>query len=149
MHCQHSVDPFFFLQIERWWRELHNRFERFFKRQLTMLFEQGHYDPSNQTDRYSVPLYMTCTVVVLFNSFYRTEEKGAVICKWPKKQNCFNCLIFSLFMITFPFINWPNTYTLHLPHVDGSVFLFILIWCFCISTGTYWHSFLFLSFKKK
>lgn len=39
-------------KIERWWRDLHNRFERFFKRQLSMLLEQGHYDPSNQTDRH-------------------------------------------------------------------------------------------------
>ncbi|XP_068674224.1 uncharacterized protein [Montipora foliosa] len=38
-------------KIERWWRELHNRLERFFKRQLLMLLERGHYDPNNQTDR--------------------------------------------------------------------------------------------------
>ncbi|XP_028394391.1 uncharacterized protein LOC114518567 [Dendronephthya gigantea] len=38
-------------KIERWWRELHNRFERFFKRQLMMLLERGHYDPNNETDR--------------------------------------------------------------------------------------------------
>ena len=38
-------------QIERWWRELHNRLEMFFKRQLMMLLERGHYDPNNQTDR--------------------------------------------------------------------------------------------------
>ncbi|XP_074635510.1 uncharacterized protein LOC141893927 [Acropora palmata] len=35
-------------KIEKWWRDLHHRFERFFKRQLTILFEQSHYDPSKQ-----------------------------------------------------------------------------------------------------
>jgi hypothetical protein len=44
---------FFFQQIERWWRELHNRLEKFFKRQLRMLLEQGHYDSHNQNDRYN------------------------------------------------------------------------------------------------
>mgnify|MGYP002803414281 CR=1 FL=1 len=38
-------------QIERWWRDLHNRFEKYFKRQLNMLLEQGFYDQHNQTDR--------------------------------------------------------------------------------------------------
>ncbi|KAK3712321.1 hypothetical protein QZH41_017256 [Actinostola sp. cb2023] len=38
-------------KIERWWRELHHRLEKYFKRQLLMLLEQGHYEPDNQTDR--------------------------------------------------------------------------------------------------
>ena len=40
-----------FDQIERWWREIHQRLEKFFKRQLMMLLEQGYYDPDCQTDR--------------------------------------------------------------------------------------------------
>ena len=42
----------FLLQIERWWRELHHRLEKYFKRQLLMLLEQGYYEPDSQTDRY-------------------------------------------------------------------------------------------------
>eukprot|EP00112_Aurelia_sp_Birch-Aquarium-sp1_P007258 Seg1790.5 transcript_id=Seg1790.5/GoldUCD/mRNA.D3Y31 product="hypothetical protein" protein_id=Seg1790.5/GoldUCD/D3Y31 len=38
-------------QIERWWRELHERLEMFFKHQLSMLKDEGHYDPHNQEDR--------------------------------------------------------------------------------------------------
>lgn len=41
----------YYTQIDRWWRELHNRLERYFKGQLMMLLERGHYDPSNHTDR--------------------------------------------------------------------------------------------------
>ena len=47
-NCKHL---FYQSQIERWWRELHHRLEKFFKRQLLMLLEQDHYDPDNQTDR--------------------------------------------------------------------------------------------------
>ena len=38
-------------QIKRWWRELHNRFEKYFKEQLTHLLEQGHYNPQNEIHR--------------------------------------------------------------------------------------------------
>ena len=41
----------YLLKIERWWRELHHHLEKFFKRQLRMLQEQGHYDSNNETDR--------------------------------------------------------------------------------------------------
>ncbi|PFX12836.1 hypothetical protein AWC38_SpisGene23140 [Stylophora pistillata] len=37
-------------KIERWWRELLDRMERFFKSQLSSLVENGDYDPSDQTD---------------------------------------------------------------------------------------------------
>lgn len=40
-------------KIERWWRELHERMEKFFKSQLRSLVEGGHYDSSDQTDRYA------------------------------------------------------------------------------------------------
>ena len=39
-------------KIERWWRELLERMERFFKQQLFLLVENGEYDPSDETDRY-------------------------------------------------------------------------------------------------
>ena len=40
------------LQIERWWRELHDRFEQYFKHELSWLLNQGHYNPQDETDRY-------------------------------------------------------------------------------------------------
>ena len=40
-------------KIERWWRELLERMERYFKAQLNKLLEDGQYDPSNENDRYS------------------------------------------------------------------------------------------------
>eukprot|EP00794_Sanderia_malayensis_P016375 gene16375-18016_t len=39
-------------QIERWWRELHERLEQYFKYELSWLLNQGHYDSQNKTDRY-------------------------------------------------------------------------------------------------
>ncbi|XP_067040998.1 uncharacterized protein [Acropora muricata] len=38
-------------QIERWWNELHERMERYFKDGLRWLNDQGHYDPHNDSDR--------------------------------------------------------------------------------------------------
>ena len=38
-------------KIERWWRELLERMENLFKAQLSTLAEDGHYDPSDETDR--------------------------------------------------------------------------------------------------
>lgn len=37
---------------ERWWHELQERMERFFKKQLSTLVEDGDYDYSNNEDRY-------------------------------------------------------------------------------------------------
>ena len=45
-------------QIERWWRELHQRMEKYFKRQLHRLLDEGVYDPNEQTDR-SVYVYIS------------------------------------------------------------------------------------------
>ena len=39
-------------KIERWWRELLERLERFFKEQLSFLAEKGYYDSTNAVDRY-------------------------------------------------------------------------------------------------
>lgn len=38
-------------QIERWWKELHERMKRYFKDGLCWLKDQGHYDPHNDSDR--------------------------------------------------------------------------------------------------
>ncbi|KAK3749360.1 hypothetical protein QZH41_001510 [Actinostola sp. cb2023] len=38
-------------QIERWWKELHERMEKYFKTQLGWLKDQGNFDPHNDTDR--------------------------------------------------------------------------------------------------
>ena len=42
----------FLYQIERWWRELHERLEKFFKFPLKELQDQGSYDTNSETDRY-------------------------------------------------------------------------------------------------
>ncbi|XP_013403271.1 uncharacterized protein LOC106168664 [Lingula anatina] len=38
-------------QIERWWRELHERLEKFFKMNLCWLKDNGHYDPKSEQHR--------------------------------------------------------------------------------------------------
>ena len=40
------------LQIEKWWRELHEQVEKYYKDQLRWLKDQGYYDPNDETDRY-------------------------------------------------------------------------------------------------
>lgn len=40
-------------KIERWWRELLDRMERYFKEQLKSLLESGKYDATDPIDRYS------------------------------------------------------------------------------------------------
>ena len=44
-NTRHSEKALFnHLQIERWWRELHKRFEQYFKQELSWLLNQDHYD---------------------------------------------------------------------------------------------------------
>ena len=38
-------------QIERWWKELHERLEKFFKQPLNRLKDDGNYDPHNEIHR--------------------------------------------------------------------------------------------------
>ena len=40
-------------KIETWWRELLDRMEEYFKKQLTSLVEDGEYDSTDETDRYN------------------------------------------------------------------------------------------------
>ena len=46
-------------QIERFWRELHKRLEKFFKFPLNELKGQGHYDSENQKHIGRVQYYPT------------------------------------------------------------------------------------------
>lgn len=46
-------------KIERRWRELLDRMERFFKSPLSSLVENGDYHPSDQTDRYNFDSVMS------------------------------------------------------------------------------------------
>ena len=39
-------------KIERWWRELLERMEAYFKSQLSTLLEDGLYDPQDEIERY-------------------------------------------------------------------------------------------------
>lgn len=39
-------------QIERWWKELHERLEKYFKDKLIWLKNEHHYNPHDATDRY-------------------------------------------------------------------------------------------------
>ena len=40
-----------FFLIERWWKKLHNRLEKYFKTKLVQLKDNGDYDPSDKLDR--------------------------------------------------------------------------------------------------
>ena len=41
----------YILHIERWWSELHERLEKYFKQDLSWLRQQGHYDSNNEVNR--------------------------------------------------------------------------------------------------
>lgn len=56
-------------KIERWWRELLERLEQYFKEQLNALIETGNYDPSDETDRY-------CTVIYIIDKLYKIVTYG-------------------------------------------------------------------------
>ncbi len=38
-------------QIERWWKELHQRLEKHYNQQFLSLKDQGYYDPQNDLHR--------------------------------------------------------------------------------------------------
>ena len=72
----------FLYQIERWWRELHERLEKFFKFPLKELQDQGHYDTNSETDWYY--LYL--------NSF-ESHTILLVVCTQMHCQNQINMLM--------------------------------------------------------
>jgi hypothetical protein len=39
------------IYIERWWRELHERLEKYFKRHLLLLKSEGRYNQEDDIDR--------------------------------------------------------------------------------------------------
>ncbi|XP_028408204.1 uncharacterized protein LOC114530783 [Dendronephthya gigantea] len=45
-------------QIERWWKELHERLEKYFKVHLLVLKNDGHYNPENDTHRMLLAILM-------------------------------------------------------------------------------------------
>ena len=49
-------------RIERYWKEIHERMEKFFKRQLLELLERGHYDPEDEDDR-NILAFIYITIV--------------------------------------------------------------------------------------
>ena len=49
-------------KIERWWREIHERFEQFFKNVCRELKNSGDYDSSNLVHRY-VDLCLPVSIV--------------------------------------------------------------------------------------
>ncbi|XP_020908948.1 uncharacterized protein LOC110246907 [Exaiptasia diaphana] len=58
-------------KIERWWRELLERLERFFKQQLKNLAEDGDYDSTSMTDR-NLLAYVYIPVVQKELDIFRT-----------------------------------------------------------------------------
>ena len=45
-------------KIERWWRDLLERMERFFKDQLSSLIEDGEYDSTDEKDRCEMLIFI-------------------------------------------------------------------------------------------
>ena len=46
-----SNNVYCMFKVERWWRELHQRLEKFYKEDLARLKDQCHYDPTNDIHR--------------------------------------------------------------------------------------------------
>jgi len=59
-------------QIERWWRELHDRLEKYFKIGLLELLHQGHYSPHVKHDRDILSFVMVPIVQREINVFKDT-----------------------------------------------------------------------------
>ena len=70
-------------QIERWWRELHDRFEKYFKEQLMHLLEQGHYDPQNDTHRSII--YSICSHSCFREKCIYLSQTGTTIASDSRK----------------------------------------------------------------
>lgn len=73
-------------RIERWWRELHERLENFFKFQLQQLLDQGFYDPEDDVDR-KILAYVCIPIVQreidlfveLWNNSRTTLQRGTLM----------------------------------------------------------------------
>ena len=58
-------------KIERWWRDLHERLENYFKIQLTQLLRDGQYDPHNILHTFIFPLF-SANVISLCTSHLKS-----------------------------------------------------------------------------
>ena len=71
-------------KIERWWRDLHERLEVFFKEQLTVLLRRREYDPLNSTDRQLlayvfIPIFQReCDIFVKYWNSHRIRGQDKV-----------------------------------------------------------------------
>ena len=69
-------------KIERWWRDLHERLEKFFKVQLTELLRAREYDPHNSLDRqvlayvYIPIVQRECDIFVRYWNSHRIREQA-------------------------------------------------------------------------
>jgi len=64
-------------QIERWWRELHEKLERYFKVILMKLKTRGHYNPNTQLDRDLIAFIMVPILeheVAIFIKLWNTHR---------------------------------------------------------------------------
>ena len=73
-------------KIERWWRDLHERLEKYFKHQLSELLSNRQYDPHNMSDRkllyyvYKPIIERECSIFVgYWNSHRIREQKGLLL----------------------------------------------------------------------
>ena len=66
-------------KIERWWRDLLERMEMFFKDQLKSLVESGEYDSSDQIDRYDMLILLYLHMYVCLCDFVCVNG----FLKWP------------------------------------------------------------------
>ena len=73
-------------KIDRWWRDLHERLEKYCKHQLSELLSNRQYDPHNVSDRkllyyvYKPILERECSIFVgYWNSHRIREQKGLLL----------------------------------------------------------------------
>ena len=68
-------------KIERWWRDLHERLEKYFKQQLSELLSNREYDPHNILDRkllyyvYKPIIERECSIFVEYWNSHRIREQ--------------------------------------------------------------------------
>lgn len=72
-------------KIERWWQDLHNRLEKYFKEQLRELLDANEYDPHKNTDRqilayvYIPIVQRECDIFVSMWNSHRIREQANMV----------------------------------------------------------------------
>ncbi len=72
-------------KIERWWRDLHERLEKYFKQQLSELLSNREYDPQNLLDRkllyyvYKPIIERECLIFVEYWNSHRIREQKDLV----------------------------------------------------------------------